>query len=434
MSIANPASSITAGEFALDNPTALDPFRRSTCRFCAAELSAPFLDLGAMPLANSFTRGAVAAGRELTCPLSITYCRQCHLVQLTHVIPAQLIFSHYLYVSSTSKSFQRHFTEYAQAVSSWFPQNTIGLAVDIGSNDGALVSSFIQRGISAVGVDPARNLSEEANRRGIPTINRYFDQECVDTIIAQYGLAGVVTANNVFAHVDDVPAFCRNVHRLLRQDGLLVIEFPYLPIMCDKMLFDMIYHEHLSYLSISAVQYILSTHQFEIIAINQVPSHGGSLRVVAQKADARKRSDDRWQEYLVNEKRQGYQDVARYEEFAAKVHRVKARLQAFIGAERAAGRMIVGYGAPAKANTLINFCQWSQNDFAYIVDDSPLKQGLNAPGSGIPVLAPQQLIENPPDAVMVFAWNFAEEIITKMRPLLPPGVQWIIPLPEPVYL
>jgi len=387
-----------------------------------------------MPLANSFTSGVAAPDHEFSCPLSVSYCPQCHLVQLTHVVPPEKMFSHYLYVSSTSNSFQQHFRDYSEAVCGWFKESTLGLAVDIGSNDGALVKSFMQRGVPAIGVDPATNLSNEANSRRIPTINRFFDEECVDTIMRQYGPAGVVTANNVFAHVDDTPTFCQNVCRLLRKDGLFIIEFPYLLTMCQKTLFDMIYHEHLSYLSVSAVQYILNKHQFEILAIDEVTSHGGSLRLIAQKAGGPRNSNGAWREHLVREQQQGYQNENTYAEFSARVHSIRVQLQAFVTDYRAQGRTIAGYGAPAKANTLINFCKWSQNDFVYIVDDNPLKQGLNAPGSGIPVRSSREMIDDAPDAVMVFAWNFADEIIRKMRPLLKDSVQWVIPLPKPAFV
>jgi len=411
-----------------------DPLRRSACRYCDHELAAPFLELGAMPLANSFTNGAVSPDEEFKCPLSVAYCGQCHLVQLTHVVPPHKMFSHYLYVSSTSNTFLRHFRDYAAAVCGWFPKNGAGLAVDLGSNDGLLVKSFLEHGVAAIGVEPAKNLSDEANRQGIPTINRYFDDVCVKTIVSERGQAGVVTANNLFAHVDGVSAFCQNVHALLREDGLFLIEFPYLVKMCQEMLFDMIYHEHCSYLSVSAVHYILRKHGFEILDIQEVPSHGGSLRVIGQKAGGPRQSDGKWMQYVTREREGGYQSPAVYSNFAAKVQSVKARLRAFVAALRLQGRTIAGYGAPAKANTLINFCEWSSGDIEYLVDDNSFKQGLYAPGSGIQVVSPQRLIEKPPDAVIVFAWNFAEEIIEKMRPLLPGDVGWIIPLPVPNYL
>ncbi len=405
--------------------------RATACRYCTRPLGAPFLELGDMPLANAFVSPKGTAGAEFTCPLSVVHCPACHLVQLTHVVPAARMFSHYLYVSSTSDAFRQHFRDYATAVRSWFPQGGIDLAVDIGSNDGALVQSFLDQRVHAIGVEPATNLHHDAVRRGVPTINRYFDDGCVDEILLTRGRAGVVTANNVFAHVDDASALCGNVHALLRDDGLFVIECPYLVTMCEQLLFDMIYHEHLSYLSATALDFMLARHGFEIIAIHDVRSHGGSLRIVAQKRGGSRAGGPAWRGYIERERLGGFHETRAYEAFAGKVRQVQTQLRDAVSRERALGRVVAGYGAPAKANTLINYCQWTADDIAYLVDDNPLKQGTVAPGSRIPVVDAGALATNPPDTIIVFAWNFADEIIARMKSRVPAAVQWVVPLPAP---
>jgi hypothetical protein len=414
-----------------DTDRALPAVRAAACRYCTRPLDAPFLELGDMPLANAFCEPNGMDSAEFTCPLSVVHCPACHLVQLTHVVPAGRMFSHYLYVSSTSDAFRRHFRDYAAAVCSWFPRDGIGLAVDIGSNDGALVKSFLDKGVPAIGVEPATNLCEDAVRRGVPTINRYFDGACVDEILSGHGPAGVVTANNVFAHVDDVSALCRNVHALLRDDGLFVIECPYIVTMCEQLLFDMIYHEHLSYLSATAVDFMLARHGFEIIGIHDVRSHGGSLRVVAQKQGGSRTGDPAWRGYIERERLGGYHDARAYQAFARQIRQVKTQLRDAVSRERALGRIVAGYGAPAKANTLINYCQWTADDIAYLIDDNPLKQGTVAPGSRIPVVGASALDARPPDTIIVFAWNFADEIVARIKPRVPAAVRWLVPLPAP---
>jgi novobiocin biosynthesis protein NovU/D-mycarose 3-C-methyltransferase len=411
-----------------------ETFRRDVCRYCQSPLPAPFLELGTTPLANAFTDGSLPIEAEFTCPLSVAYCGVCHLVQLTHVVPPALMFSHYLYVSSTNATFRRHFQDYAETIRGWFQGRNIGLAVDIGSNDGALVRSLNECGVPALGVEPAGNLSEAANRDGLPTINRYFDCDTVAAILHGCGPAGVITANNVFAHVDDAATFCRDVHGLLRDEGLFVIEVPYVMTLCERLLFDTIYHEHLSYLSVGALDYILRRHGFEVVDIEEVASHGGSLRVFSQKAGGPWPRTGRCEEYLADEERRGYRSPAAYRQFADRVREARTRLQRFVQGERARGARLAGYGAAAKASTLISCCGWTADDLAYVVDDNRLKQGRFAPGSRIPIVSADRLREQPPNAIVVFAWNFASEIVNAMRPRLPSTVRWIAPLPTPRYL
>jgi len=236
----------------------INQYEKTTCRYCDSALEESFLELGTMALANSFISVNQVGEEEFSCPLNVTQCSRCTLVQLTHAVPPEIMFSEYLYVSSTTKTFRDHFEAYAQAVRiKLFAKDKL-VAVDIGSNDGLLLSYFQKERMKPIGVEPAKNLSDLANKKGLKTINRFFDSSCVDEILNTEGHAHAISANNVFAHIDNIQAVCQNVSRLLDDQGLFVIEFPYLITMMDSMLFDMIYHEHLSYISINALNFVLN--------------------------------------------------------------------------------------------------------------------------------------------------------------------------------
>lgn len=408
-----------------------DKYVRNNCRYCNSKLPQAILELGSQPLANSFLKKEEAQNPEFTCPLNITRCTNCGLVQLTHIVPADLMFSHYLYVSSTTKTFQTHFAEYARDLKEKSARKDHLFAVDIGSNDGLLVSCYMNEGMKAVGVDPAKNLAEDANKRGISTINRYFDEETVSMIKKQYGNADIISGNNVFAHIDDIQSVCRNVANLLSDTGIFVIEFPYLSIMLEDMVFDMIYHEHVSYINVTPLKYLMALHQLEIFDIKKVASHGGSLRVFIQKKGGAYKIANVVTLYLNDEEQKGYNTQQAYIDFADRVTKVRESLLEFIKVAKGEKKSIAGYGAPAKGNTIINYCNFNPEQISFIVDDNPLKQNMLAPGSKIPVVNSQYLAEHPTDYVIIFAWNFAEEIIKNNKQLKEKGVKFIIPLPKP---
>ncbi|MBC7864448.1 MAG: methyltransferase domain-containing protein [Bacteroidia bacterium] len=409
----------------------MEEFRKKGCRYCDSSLGKPFLELGSMALANSFVPKTEASAAEFECPLSLSRCENCGLIQLADVVPAEMMFTNYLYVSSTTATFRKHFAEYAKSVKdkSFRKENLV--AVDIGSNDGLLVSCFVNEGMKGVGVEPAVNLSSDANKNGVPTINRYFDHETVLEIISKYGKADIITANNVFAHIDDSQAVCRNANDLLSDTGMFVIEFPYLVTMVEEMLFDMIYHEHLSYIALISLKFLMNRFKMEIFDVDYVSSHGGSLRVFIQKEGGPYKVSDTVEKMMKNELEKGYDKQEIYTAFAHKVNMTKDKLVAFVKEAKAAGKTISGYGAPAKGNTLINFCNFDDDQISYIVDDNPLKQNMLAPGSKIPVMPGSYLNEHPTDYVIIFAWNFAKEIIAKIQHLKEKNVKFIIPLPEP---
>lgn len=409
-----------------------DLHRRKTCRYCDTPLGEAFLDLGSQPLANNLPRREDASKPEFHCPLAVVKCPTCHLIQLTHSVPAHLMFDEYLYVSSTTQTFRTHFAEYAGDVRKRLSGKDKPLAVDIGSNDGLLVSCFDKAGMRGVGVEPAKNLAGDANKRGITTLNRYFGEETVREIAANYGKADAISANNVFAHIDDIQSVARNVRELLADDGFFVIEFAYLVTMLEKMFFDMIYHEHVCYIGVTALGFLMERFGMEIFDITEVGTHGGSLRVFIQKKGGPRRRTAIVDRFLREEKEKGCLEPKVYRDFAGRVMGFKENLAAMISDIKNQGKTISGYGAPAKASTIINFCELTPREIDYIVDDNPLKQGRLIPGRKIPIVTSAHLNEHPTDYVLIFAWNFAKEIISKIEPLRAKGVKFIVPLPEPV--
>ena len=409
----------------------MDQHKKTDCRYCNTPLPEPFLELGSMPLANSFLKKEQLNDVEFSCPLSLVYCETCSLVQLSHVVPAELMFSHYLYVSSTSATFRDHFKAYAKDAIARSMCSDGLLAVDIGSNDGLLLDSFVKEGINAVGVDPATNLSDQANKDGLTSINRYFDAECVRIIKDNHGKADIITANNVFAHIDDSQSVCKNVSELLNDNGMFIIEFPSLHTMYSEMFFDMIYHEHLSYIGLKALQQLYNNHNLEIFDIVQTSAHGGSRRVFAQKIGGNNKVTEHVTQQLKEELKAGLSQQFKHEEFGETVRGIRTRLRSFVSAAKKERKKIAGYGAPAKGNTIINYCNFNNEDIDYIVDDNALKQNMYTPGAHIPVFSSDILNTNPPDILIIFAWNFAEEIIRKVQFLREHGTSFIIPLPTP---
>ncbi len=407
-------------------------YRKANCRYCSFSLPEPFLDLGITALANSFLTPEEAAKEAFSCPLRLTRCSHCGLVQLLDVVPPEKMFSHYLYVSSTTQIFQKHFSDYARAARSRvLKKKAPWVAVDIGSNDGLLVSCYESEGMKGVGVEPASNLAQEANRQGRVTLNDYFGARSVAKILKDYGPADVVSANNVFAHIDDIHTVLKNLAQLLHAQGVFIMEFPYLPVMVEQMLFDLIYHEHLSYISLAPLKTLMESSGFNIFDVEEVASHGGSLRVFVEKKGGGHPLSGHVEALLTRESEKDYNDSRVYQDFAKRVYSVRDELVRFVKTALLQGKTLSGYGAPAKGNTLINFCRFTPREVQFLVDDNPLKQNRLSPGAHIPVVNKAHLLEHPTDYVLILAWNFAEEIIPKLESLRKKGVQFVIPLPHP---
>jgi len=408
-----------------------EQYKKLTCRYCDTPLPVPFLELGTMPLANNLPRKEDLSTPEFACPLSLVFCERCGLVQLSHVVPPELMFSHYLYVSSTTKTFQEHFAEYARDVRGRITGDK-PLAVDLGSNDGLLLSCYQKEGMRICGVDPAKNLAAEANQKGLTTLNHFFNQGSVDEILKRFGAASVVSGNNVFAHIDNIQSVLKNVSRLLAPQGIFVIEFPYLGTMLDELLFDMTYHEHLSFIGVTALKFVAERFGFQIFDIREVSSHGGSLRVFMQKQEGGRVPAPIVQQFLEREKKEKHLELATHQAFAERVLRVKAEFMKLVRQLKQEGKTISGFGAPAKASTLCNFYGLTPDLIDYVVDDNPLKQNRYIPGKHIPIVPSTHLQEKPTDYVVIFAWNFAREIIKKIGHLEDRGTRFLVPLFNPL--
>lgn len=400
------------------------------CRICRSSLI-KFLSLGSMPLANSFLSKEGMDKEEKTFPLEACFCNKCKLVQLSYVVDPEIMFRNYVYVSSTTKTFQQHFRKMAGEIAKEFGLDKNSLAVDIGSNDGILLKPFKEIGMQTIGIEPAANIAKIAEQNGIETINDFFSGSVVKEIIEKKGNADVITATNVFAHISDINSMVENVKALLKKDGIFVIEVQYLMDTIEKMNFDNIYHEHLYYYTLTSLANFFKKHSMEVFDVKRVDSHGGSLRVFIKRAEDKRKIKGSINKLLDYEKKMGVESIDLYKKFADNVYSVKENLVSYIKDIKKRGKTIAAYGAPAKGNTLLNFCSIGADCIEYVVEDNELKIGLYTPGTRIPVVSSKMLDEEMPDYILILAWNFAKEILEKTKKYADQGVKFIIPLPEP---
>ncbi len=406
-------------------------FKTMKCRICNNKNIGKFLSLGNSPLANSFLSKEDMEKEESTYPLELAFCDNCKLVQLTCVVPPELMFKNYVYVTSTSNTFKIHFTKMAEDISKEFRLNDGSLVVDIGSNDGLLLKGFQKFKVKTIGIEPATNVAKIAEENGIETINDFFNDKSAKRIIKKKGHADVITANNVFAHINDINDVINNVKLLLKKDGIFVIEVQYLVDTMEKMTFDNIYHEHLSYFTLTSLNYFFKKNGMEVFNVQRVDSHGGSLRVFIKKSEGKHEINEQVKKMLEYEKNRGIDNIAIYKKFADSVYKAKEKLTSYTNGIKNRGKSIVGYGAPAKSTTLLNFCNIGNDFIDYIVDENPLKTGLYTPGTHIPVVSPEMLDKKSPDYILILAWNFTEEILNKTKKYASAGTRFIVPLPEP---
>jgi SAM-dependent methyltransferase len=405
--------------------------RRADCRLCGSRRLTQVLSLKPTPPANAFVGAGALGATQPTFPLDVFFCEDCGHVQLLDVVDPELLFGNYVYVSGTSPVFVKHFADYADSVTKRFATSGgAGLVLDIGSNDGTLLSQFKRLGFEVLGVDPARDIARAATEAGIETLAAFFTADLAGEILAAHGPARIVTANNVFAHADDLASIAAGVGRLLAPDGVFVFEVSYLVDVYEKTLFDTIYHEHLAYHSVKPLVGFLARHGMEMIAAERVGSHGGSLRAVAQKAGGPHRVESSVTKRIAEEHALGLDRAATLKGFGAKIDALKADLTQFLAWLKADGVAIAGFGAPAKATTLMYHFGIGPDVIDFIVDDSPLKQGLYSPGMHIPVLPSAALYDKKPGAVVVLAWNFAEAIIKNHARYLEEGGRFIVPVPK----
>lgn len=414
----------------LNVPPATACRRRDTCRLCGGRKLVLVFSLAPTPPANAFVPKAMLSRPQERYPLDVFFCESCAHVQLLDVVDPRLLFEDYVYVSGTSPMFVQHFQDYAANVSTRFKPAPGRLIIDIGSNDGTLLAAFKDHGMSILGVDPAVKIAEAATACGLETIPAFFTLELARQIRDRRGPAAIVTANNVFAHVDDLAAVVSGVRTLVEPAGVFVFEVSYLVDVYEKTLFDTIYHEHLSYHSVKPLRAFFAAHDMHLIAAERVDTHGGSIRGMAQVAGGPWQPDGSVGALIALEERLAFDRADTFKTLARKVRALGNELSALLRRLKADGCTIAGFGAPAKATTLMHQFRLGPDIVDFIVDDSPLKQGLYTPGYHIPVLPSSALYERQPDYVLVLAWNFAESIIAKHTDFRTAGGRFIVPLPR----
>jgi SAM-dependent methyltransferase len=399
------------------------------CRFCAAELLQSFVDLGRSPLANSFLASDELPRREASYPLHAYVCGDCLLVQLEAFESAEHIFGDYLYFSSYSESWLRHACTYAAQVSERFRLGPASLVVEVASNDGYLLQYFQKRGIGVLGVEPAANVAEAALGKGIPTEIAFFGTATARRLAKAGKQADLMVANNVLAHVPDLNDFVAGFKILLKPTGMATFEFPHLLRLIRECQFDTIYHEHFSYFSLLAVDRIFAHHGLVVFDVEELPTHGGSLRVYVGPAEAAPARGGAVERVLAEERAAGLDRPEGYAGFGNAVVEVKCRLLEFLIGLRRAGKTIAGYGAPAKGNTLLNYCGVGPELLPYTVDVSPHKQRRYLPGVQIPIHAPRRIFETRPDYVLILPWNLKDEISVQMAAIRDWGGRFVVAIP-----
>lgn len=401
------------------------------CRFCSAPLSLSFADLGMSPLSNAYLKPGQLNKMERFYPLHARVCESCHLVQLEEFESPERIFSDYLYFSSYSDSWLEHAARYTDQMIRRFGFGTRSHVVEIASNDGYLLQYFVKQGIPVLGIEPAANVAQVAEKKGIPTLTRFFGRDTAKELAAAGKGADLLLGNNVLAHVPDLNDFVGGMAILLRPHGVITMEFPHLLRLMEENQFDTIYHEHFSYFSFSVAEKVFAAHKLTVFDVEEIPTHGGSLRIYAKHASNIALPVGEGVPALrQREKEAGLDRADTYRAFSRRVMATKRSLLRFLIDAREAGKRVVGYGAPAKGNTLLNYCGVRTDFLEYTVDRSPHKQGHFLPGTHIPVHGPEKIRETRPDYVLILPWNLEQEIINQMADIRGWGGKFVIPVPE----
>lgn len=403
-------------------------FKLEFCRACDSKNLLLFLQLGPTPAPNGFLRAEHRHMAEKFYPLDVSFCKNCGLVQLAHVVSPSIMFRNYVYIPSTSETMRIHFASLAKQAVKITNAESGELSVDIGSNDGTLLKSFKALGMNVLGVDPADNLVRKANKEGVSTICALFTKKVAGQIKKKYGPAKIITATNVIAHVHDLHNFFEGIKILLANDGLLIAEFPYLVDLVEKVEFDTIYQEHLSYFSITPFSKLLDRHGLSLVDVQRIPVHGGSVRVFVSKLP--KKSSERIKKLLELEKKKEMLNPQTYLKFRRKVDRVRHELVQLLWKLRLEKKRIIGYGASAKGNIILNYCRIGPETLDYIVDSIPYKQGKYTPGMHIPIFPEDKILSDKPEYTLLLAWNFADEIIKKQSKYREKGGKFILAIPQ----
>lgn len=405
--------------------------KEKNCRFCDAELRQTFVDLGMSPLCESFLSADQLNQMEPFYPLHTYVCEHCFLVQLEEYVSPEEIFTEYAYFSSYASSWLQHAKNYTELMIRKFGLNHQSQVVEVASNDGYLLQYFLEKNIPVLGIEPAINVAKVALEKGIPTLTEFFGSTCAQRLAQAGRYADLIIGNNVLAQVPDLNDFVEGLEILLKPSGVITIEFPHLSRLIEQNQFDTIYHEHFSYFSFFSAERIFAAHGLRLFDVDELSTHGGSIRIYAcHDGDNTKTVSDTMKRLKERENRDGIGGLEYYENFSEKVKETKRKLLSFLIDIKQEGKMIVGYGAPGKGNTLLNYCGIRTDFIEYIVDRNPYKHGRYTPGTHIPIFAPEKILETRPDYIMILPWNLKDEIMEQLSYIREWGGQFIVPIPE----
>ena len=405
------------------------------CRFCEAPLEHTFVDLGMSPLCESYVSADRLNRMEPFYPLHVRVCNRCWLVQLEAYVSGEEIFTEYAYFSSFSDSWLAHAEHYTVQMIERFGIGRDHLVMEVASNDGYLLQYFVQRGIPALGIEPAANVARAAVEKGVPTLVRFFGRAAAHALVAEGKRADLLAANNVLAQVPDLDDFVGGLAIVLAPDGVITVEFPHLMKLVDENQFDTIYHEHYSYFSLLSAERVFAAHGLALFDVEELPTHGGSLRLYVHHAACTTHpASARLAELRERESTAGVATLPYYASFGEQVRETKRKLLDFLIGARRAGKRVAGYGAPGKGNTLLNYCGIRTDFLEYTVDRNPYKHGKFLPGTHIPIFPPERIAETKPDYVLILPWNLRGEIIAQLSYIRDWGGQFVVPIPEATVL
>ncbi len=423
------AESLSSQQLATETGTVLVSRARARCLVCGSERVQEFLNLGDMALANKFLTKEELSQPEARYPLTVGFCHTCAHVQLTERVPPSAMFTDYLYVSSASETLKAHFDNLSQTLVDRHGLGADDLVIDIGCNDASLLAFFRRRGVRTLGVDPAENLAELARHTGVERYTGFFGSATAEEIVARWGRAALVTATNTFPHIPNLRDFVEGIDTVLVPDGVFVVEAHYLVDLLDQLAFDTVYHEHVSYWALGPMVHLFEQRGMQVVDAERLPIHHGQLRVwVQRKGEGHVRPSV--DAILTMERERGIDAFQTYQTFSQQTLRIKNDLLRVLTELKAQGKRLAGYGAPAKGSTLLKFLGIGPDLLDFIADRSTLKQGRYMPGSHIPIVAPERLLTERPDYVLLLAWNFVDEILQQQAAYREQGGKFIIPVPQ----
>ena len=402
-----------------------------SCLFCRAPLRRTFVDLGMHPLCESFVSEDKLNEMEPFYPLHVFVCEKCFLVQLQEYVSPADIFTEYAYFSSYADSWVQHAKRYTEMIVERLKLTTKSFVVELASNDGYLLQHFLAKGIPVLGIEPAANIAEAARKKNVPTLVKFFGRQTASELVAERGMADLVLGNNVLAQVPDINDFVGGIKLLLSSHGVVTIEFPHLMKLMEENQFDTIYHEHFFYFSLMSAEKIFAAHGLTLFDVEELSTHGGSLRIYGHHAKDKTHSvTERYRELVQREKAAGVDSLDTYATFAEKAKETKRKLLEFLIDAKRKGKTIVGYGAPGKGNTLLNYCGVRGDFVDYTVDRNTYKQGKFLPGTHIPIFPPEKIRATKPDYVLILPWNVKDEIMDQVGYIRDWGGQFVVPIPE----